>query len=104
MKVSRMGDVRVEEHEGTLVKKDRGGNKNVSLYEFRFCDGGVLVVKAKPMMLSSSVQNRMSESYGKSAASSSPGNFRSSSGVKGSSPLPKDVPQCVFLALAIKRR
>ncbi len=47
----------------------------------------------KLMMLSSSVQNRMSESYGKSAASSSPGNFRSSSGVKGSSPSPKDVPQ-----------
>merc|ERR1711959_411944 len=31
--------------------------------------------------------------YGKSAVSSSPGNFRSSSGVKGSSPSPKDVPQ-----------
>ena len=30
----------------------------------------------KPMMLSSSVQNRMSESYGKSAASSSPGIFK----------------------------
>merc|ERR1711927_128607 len=41
----------------------------------------------------------MSESYGKS---SSPASFRSSSSVKGSSPLPKDVPQTRISGFGVK--
>ncbi|CAL6351917.1 unnamed protein product [Bathycoccus prasinos] len=53
----------------------------------------------KPTTMSSSVQNRMSESYGKS---SSPASFRSSSSVKGASPLPKDVPQTRISGFGVK--